>query len=55
MASVADSHHLIVDPGQAFHFNRIRIQLFNVVRIRILIKVMGICDQWFLGPPGLRF
>ncbi len=35
---------------------RIRIQLFTLIRIRILviIKVMGICDNWAIDPPGLH-
>jgi hypothetical protein len=35
----------------------IRIQLFNLMRIRILllIKVMGICDHWSVDPTGLNF
>jgi hypothetical protein len=36
---------------------RIRIQLFTLMRIRILliIKMMRICDYWSTDPPGLHF
>ncbi len=36
---------------------RVRMQLFTImpIRILILIKVMGICEQWSLDPPGLHF
>ncbi len=35
----------------------IRVQLFTLmeVQIRILIKVIGICDYWTIDPPGLQF
>jgi hypothetical protein len=36
---------------------RIRIQLFALMRIRILllIKVIKVCDHWSIDPPGLHF
>jgi hypothetical protein len=35
---------------------RIWILLFTLVQIRILllIKVIGICEHWSIGPPGLH-
>ncbi len=41
---------------QLFTLMLIRIQLFTLMRIRILrlIKV-GICNLWFIDPPGLHF
>ncbi len=43
--------------SQLFTSMRIRIQLFTVLRIRILllIKVIWICDQLPIGPPGVHF
>ncbi len=37
------------------YLTRIRICLFTLKRIRILIKVMRICDHWSKDPPGLYF
>jgi hypothetical protein len=33
---------------------RIRIQLFALLRIRILLLIK-VCDNWSMEPPGLRF
>jgi hypothetical protein len=34
---------------------RIRIQVFTLMRILLLIKVMEICDHWSVNPTGLHF
>ncbi len=58
---------LVPPPEQGFGSKRIRIQLYTLMRtltriqlftsmlIRILIKVMRICDHWPTDPPGLHF
>jgi hypothetical protein len=55
LARVADQQfNADSDPDPVF---RIRIQLFTLMRIRILlfIKVMQICDRWSTDHPGLYF
>jgi hypothetical protein len=56
---VADPHHFNADSDPAYTLLRIRIQLLTLIRIwirvQLLLKVMGICDQWSEDPPRLHF
>ncbi len=65
---VAGPHHVDADPDPAFHLMRIRILLFTLmripipirlftlmrIRIRLLIKVMQVCNHWTTDRPRFQ-